>query len=507
VLQVGRESMEERLGFVVSSVEQVAEKLEAYVAGEQGIEDVYQGQVKRNHEALSLFSSDVDLQQTIDKWIVNKKLFKLLELWVKGLEVDWSKLYGEVKPQRMSLPTYPFAKERYWIDTAAGGEVAAQGAAIAVLHPLLHSNTSDLSEQRYASVFKGDEFFLADSRAPDGTVLKILPAVAYLEMARAAIDLALPVRTQSAILELRNTRWTQPIAFAENKQIHLALLADGDDQIGYEIYSKHSEQETVHCQGRALFSHQAAPADLDIAHLKARMRLGQVEPNIIYASCARMGLAHGPAFQAVVAIHKGSNELLAHLRLPGGLSGNDGDYVLHPSLMESALQAGVGLLDEDVAGGSPGLLSGEPLTSGTERALAPGSFASLVPPQNSSRPRLLFALESLRILSSCTQEMFAWVRYSPDGQSRSVLKLDIDLCEPRGNIAVQMRGVEWRQPLLDQVVQSTPPAALAIQTKATTTPSLAKEIAFTACSPVLIRVSGEKPAGISLAAPGRLISE
>src|SRR5262249_6521338 len=33
-LQVGREAMEERLGFMASSVEQLAEKLEAYVAGE-----------------------------------------------------------------------------------------------------------------------------------------------------------------------------------------------------------------------------------------------------------------------------------------------------------------------------------------------------------------------------------------------------------------------------------------------------------------------------------------
>jgi acyl transferase domain-containing protein len=47
-LQVGREAMEERLGLVVSSVEQLTDKLEAYVAGEQGMEEVYQGQVKSN---------------------------------------------------------------------------------------------------------------------------------------------------------------------------------------------------------------------------------------------------------------------------------------------------------------------------------------------------------------------------------------------------------------------------------------------------------------------------
>src|SRR5207244_12063473 len=149
-----------RLAFMVNSAEQLAEKLQAYVAGEQGIEDAYQGQVKRNNETLSLFATDVDLQQAIDRWIANKKLSKLLELWVKGLELDWSKLYGEAKPQRISLPSYPFARERYWIDVAAGVPVAAKGAATAVLHPLLHSNTSDFSHQSYSSTFSGEEFFL-----------------------------------------------------------------------------------------------------------------------------------------------------------------------------------------------------------------------------------------------------------------------------------------------------------------------------------------------------------
>ena len=51
-----------------------------------------------------------------DKWIARKKLAKLLDFWVRGLTFDWNKLDGEVKPRRASLPTYPFAKEHYWIE-------------------------------------------------------------------------------------------------------------------------------------------------------------------------------------------------------------------------------------------------------------------------------------------------------------------------------------------------------------------------------------------------------
>src|SRR5499425_413838 len=56
-------------------------------------------------------------------------------------------------------------------------------SAAAVIHPLLHHNTSDLSEQRYSSTFTGEEFFLADHRVrTDGAAIqKFLPGVAYLE--------------------------------------------------------------------------------------------------------------------------------------------------------------------------------------------------------------------------------------------------------------------------------------------------------------------------------------
>jgi acyl transferase domain-containing protein len=46
----------------------------------------------------------------------------LLERWVKGVSVDWDSLYGEAKPQRAELPSYPFARDEYWIDGTAAGE-------------------------------------------------------------------------------------------------------------------------------------------------------------------------------------------------------------------------------------------------------------------------------------------------------------------------------------------------------------------------------------------------
>ncbi|MEA2488887.1 MAG: polyketide synthase PksN, partial [Acidobacteriota bacterium] len=224
-LQTGREAMEERLAFVVTSVDELFGKMQAWLAGEQGLEQTWQASVKRGNEWLSLFSSDADLQQTVGRWVAGKRLSRVLELWVKGLELDWSMLYGEQRPQRISLPAYPFARERYWIDVTAGAPASIQRAATAVLHPLLHSNTSDLSEQRYRSTFTGDEFFLTDHRVKEE---KVLPGVAYLEMARAAVERALPERPEAAVLELRNVVWVQPIVVREARQVDIALTPADD---------------------------------------------------------------------------------------------------------------------------------------------------------------------------------------------------------------------------------------------------------------------------------------
>jgi polyketide synthase PksN len=108
--------MEERLGLVVSSVEQLAEKLTAFVSGAKEVEGVRRGRVEPDTEGIIVIGRDEDMQQAIEKWIARRKLAPLLDLWVRGLDVDFGKLHGDVKPRRISLPTYPFAKTRCWID-------------------------------------------------------------------------------------------------------------------------------------------------------------------------------------------------------------------------------------------------------------------------------------------------------------------------------------------------------------------------------------------------------
>jgi acyl transferase domain-containing protein/acyl carrier protein len=44
-------------------------------------------------------------------------LNKIGQLWLYGVEIDWQEFYRGEKRHRISLPTYPFQGQRFWIDT------------------------------------------------------------------------------------------------------------------------------------------------------------------------------------------------------------------------------------------------------------------------------------------------------------------------------------------------------------------------------------------------------
>lgn len=47
-------------------------------------------------------------------------------LWLAGVEVDWSGFYANEQRNRIPLPTYPFERQRYWIDANSEANLATQ---------------------------------------------------------------------------------------------------------------------------------------------------------------------------------------------------------------------------------------------------------------------------------------------------------------------------------------------------------------------------------------------
>ncbi|TXH70589.1 MAG: SDR family NAD(P)-dependent oxidoreductase [Lysobacteraceae bacterium] len=406
-LQLGREAMEERLGIMAATTGELVDRLRAFVNGEERIEGIYQGQVKRSKESMRLISQDDEMKSAIvEHWLSHRRLGKILELWVKGLVVDWVRLYGDGKPRRVGLPGYPFARERYWIDREEG---VLSGAS--VLHPMLHANVSDLGQQRYRTRFTGSEFFLSDHQVDiDGVARKVLPGVACLEMARTAVINAIVAKDSDMCIELCDTTWLRPIVVDEEITVEITLAAEDDSRISFEISSIQNDEPCVHCTGWAVVGDLSNSEKVDHARISERMRDGDICAEDLYAKCSRMGLNYGPSLRGVSVITRGDRELLTVLRIPDIVRHTSASYTLHPSILDSALQAVVALASDD-----------EP-----------------------SR-RLPFAIGSMLVFSPCKTSMLAWVRYAEDSeQSDSVINIDIDLYDEQGVICAQIRKLSLR---------------------------------------------------------------
>ncbi|WP_440217108.1 SDR family NAD(P)-dependent oxidoreductase [Chromobacterium piscinae] len=146
-LQVGRVALTERVAFVVSSIPALQEKLGLYLEYaasqsdiERGIdgECFYRGSTPHGQSALS----DPNHAEKIASWAGEERFEKIAQHWTSGGTVDWGLLHSGYRLRRISLPTYPFAEDRYWIsvrrekeDEAAQWKSQQAGNDLLMLHP------------------------------------------------------------------------------------------------------------------------------------------------------------------------------------------------------------------------------------------------------------------------------------------------------------------------------------------------------------------------------------
>ncbi|OYO87485.1 hypothetical protein CG709_14160, partial [Lachnotalea glycerini] len=154
--------------------------------------------------------------------------------YTMGFLTDCKKIFTDKSYQLLHLPVYPFAEEEYWIDESAKQESCFIGKRCA-LHPMLDENISTLQEQCFQKTFTGEEFFLNDHLVGD---TKVLPAVAYLEMARIAGDLA---DRKRKVIKLSNNYWLNAIKVLEDpKKVEIHFIPEKEDEtvVSYEVVSK-----------------------------------------------------------------------------------------------------------------------------------------------------------------------------------------------------------------------------------------------------------------------------
>ncbi|MDP4182128.1 MAG: SDR family NAD(P)-dependent oxidoreductase, partial [Bacillota bacterium] len=343
-LQVGREPMEERLAVIVSNVSDAIHKLESWCSGETRVNDLYRGNVKTDGLKSRLLVEGASGEIFVKSVIKDKEISKLAQLWVMGVDVDWNLLYKQVRPQRVSLPTYPFSKSRCWLPDTVETEFKGtlQKGGTAALHPVVDSNISTLEEQCFNKILTGTEFYLRDHVLGEKAVL---PGTVYIEMARAAGTLA---RRNVSVRGISNIIWAKPITFTKEPVEVCISLRPNAGNVSFEISTAGEDsQRLIHSQGSILYENDTEDVgsveNIDINSIKSRCHSLKNEEQL-YSEFYAMGFKYGTSFRVIREVRGNGGEAIAFLELPSELEDEVSQYVLHPSLMDGALQTLSGLL-------------------------------------------------------------------------------------------------------------------------------------------------------------------
>ncbi|ANU30635.1 polyketide synthase [Bacillus velezensis] len=328
----------------------------------------------------------------------------LADFYCQGYEIEGDLLYGGPLPRIGNLPGYPFARQTYWASDRLQRELESRNSAEREkLHPLLHTNTSTFTAQRFTSVFSGHEPFFADHIVNGKPVL---PGAAALEMARAAVTLAAEdLPGGKAGVRLKQIVWLRPVtALSEGVTLHVRLQPEENGDIAFEAYAE-GEEPLVFFQGKAVLEETERAPVLDVEAVQARCGGSHLSKAECYEAFDSLGITYGPSHQALDAVYAGSGEVLAKLTLPPSAREEKEPFTLHPSMLDAALQASIGLV------------------------LSDGSA--------SGRPFLPFALQDMQVFSACRETMWA-VLSSKDGAYH------IELCDENGAVCVRLTGLTAR---------------------------------------------------------------
>ena len=174
-------------------------------------------------------------------------LDSLGQLYVNGQDVDWDSFERDYKPQRrrLELPTYPYQRERYWLDFKTS---ETSTFTTETNHPLLGSRLSTALPVFQKQLSASNPSYLAEHRIH---AITILPAAAYIEIIFAAAKNAL--NGQRCFLEDISIHEALPLSQNADQIIQTLLTPDANGA-SFQFFSRKTDSEQndwrLHAKGR-----------------------------------------------------------------------------------------------------------------------------------------------------------------------------------------------------------------------------------------------------------------
>jgi surfactin synthase thioesterase subunit/acyl carrier protein len=260
-------------------------------------------------------------------------LTSLGELYRRGCDVDWDAFNRPYPCRRVSLPTYPFERRRFWIEADANARSTG---------PLSNGLTgirlrSALPDAQFESAYSLQRFSYLDDHRIYG--MPVLPTTVGVMALR---DAACQYFGSDAV-EIANLQYREAMVLPESGEriVQSILTPLGDSAAEFRFASigtNGADTWRTHMVGVARKDDQARNGGIAAPrfdHIGQRCA-GSIPIDRYYETLRALGLEYGASFRAIETLQRGNGEVLTRVRLPAHLS-HDGQASLHPVLLDACL--------------------------------------------------------------------------------------------------------------------------------------------------------------------------
>jgi acyl transferase domain-containing protein/acyl-CoA synthetase (AMP-forming)/AMP-acid ligase II/NAD(P)-dependent dehydrogenase (short-subunit alcohol dehydrogenase family)/acyl carrier protein len=356
-----------------------------------------------------LFVSSLHPQQPDWQYILEN----LGQLYTAGSEIDWQAVTQNYHAKKISLPTYPFQRQRYWFDLPA--KAVHHQTIKNQIHPLLGTVlSSPLKQTLFQSYLQPETInWLKDHCLGDEI---IFPGTAYLEI---AIALGL-FQSKNNQLLIENVDIATPLYLENDLENNLTvapeiqvITSSQQEAWNWEIYSLNNQEWTQHCSGKVSCLNMPI-AGKSLNEIKNSLENSELDVNQHYLAYQRQGINYGQSFQGIKQLWAKENQALGLIELPHHL--NSEAYHFHPALLDACLQILFAALPTELQG------------------------ITYIP----------VGLEQLAIQSFPNTKVWSYLELRQDHNQQQILSADVWLYRDNGDLIAKIAGLK------SQAIKSTP---------------------------------------------------
>lgn len=261
------------------------------------------------------------------------------ELYVRGADIDWTSFYRDENRRKITLPTYPFQRQRYWVQTAPPSQNHSHH------HPLLgrrmHSDVSRPDEIQFESLLSANNPPYLGGHCVDQK--PVLPAAVYMEIACKAAESVLG----TSKVAVENTAIHRPLVLDHAGLLVHCRVSPEPNGYHWRVYAAAADQDdsewTLYAEGQMAAFRGLSLVQIDSAVLRTEVT-SEVDLAAFYDTLESRHLQYGPEFRLIKQLWRAPGRALGHVRLSENLEQDESLYRLHPALLDACFQVSAALL-------------------------------------------------------------------------------------------------------------------------------------------------------------------